>query len=196
MNRIPFAFLIFWTLVATSGEAQIKYLTIEPNHSTIGFDVSIAGGITRVNGKFLESDLALTYVDSDWTKSKVTFSIDAASIDTAIPGRDEHLRSADFFDVQQYPNITFTSDRIEKAGDKRYLATGVFQMHGIEKEIKIPFTETHNEGNTIGISIQTTINRIDYQVGHTFEHSSIPNFLSDDISVRIDFWTKRDKRKE
>ena len=176
--------------------AQTQYLTIEPNHSTIGFEVDIASGATKVLGKFMEHDLQLTYVDKDWTKSTIHFTIKAASINTGIAGRDEHLRTADFFDVAKYPEITFASDTIELIDDHHFIAHGVFSMHGVHKQMAIPFEVTFEEEKNLGIKIETTLNRITYGVGADFQHTSIKNFLSDTIAVKIYFWTKRDKRKK
>lgn len=181
-------------LISIETIGQTRHLTLESNHSTIGFEVLIAGGATKVTGKFMEADLKLTYVDDDWRKSKVNFTIQVSSINTGIPGRDEHLRSADFFDVETYPHITFISSSIEKVDDSHFVAIGDFTMHGITKSIELPFRETHNEKNTIGVHIESSINRIDHQVGHNFVHTDIPDFLSENIIVKIDFWTKRDKR--
>lgn len=181
--------LISWT------QAQTKYLTIEPNHSTIGFEVSIASGATKITGKFMEHDLQLTYVNKDWTKSNIHFTIKAKSIDTNIEGRDEHLRSADFFDVEKYPEITFVSNQIERIDSSRYIANGTFTMHGVSNPMALPFEVTYEDDRDLGIHIDTVVNRIDYGVGTDFQHTSIPNFVSEEIGVKIDFWTKRDKRK-
>ena len=190
-----FAIILFIFLVPTVIDAQVRYLTLEPNHSTIGFEVSIANGATRVAGQFLEADMQIDYVDNDWTESSVLFTIDAKSIWTGIDGRDEHLRSEDFFDVAKFPEITFKSNDIVSMGSNQYVATGEFTMHGITKVIELPFSETYNSANTIGVSIRSTIDRVAFEVGHKFEHSDIPNFISEEIDVRIDFWTKRDKRR-
>ena len=176
--------------------AQVRHLTVEPNHSTIGFEVLIAGGATKVTGKFMDFDLQLQYVDNDWTKSLATFTIETKSINTGIDGRDEHLRSADFFHVDTFPKITFISVRIEKKDDQKFIAYGNFTMHGITKEMAIPFEVTYEEGNTIGIQIETIVNRIDHMIGHEFVHTAMDNFLSEDIPVKINFWTKKDKRKK
>ena len=182
--------------VATFSISQTRYLTIEGNHSSLGFSVDIAGGVTKVTGKFLEHDLKLTYVDNDWTRSKIDMAIVASSIDTGIKDRDEHLRTADFFDVEQFPTIEFKSKKITSESENNYIATGDFTMHGVTREISIPFTVTSSEGNTIGIKIETQINRIDYSVAPDFKHTSIDNFISDDIDIQFYFWTKKDKRMD
>ena len=193
MKAIAGFFLIVLNISAIS---QTKYLTVEPNHSTIGFEIVIAGGATRVTGKFMEFDLKLTYMDSDWTKSEVEFTINTESINTGIPDRDSHLRSSDFFDVEKYPQIKFVSSEISKVGDGQFTASGTFTMHGISNDISIPFKMVYEDGNTFGVEINTSINRKDYDVGSNWQHSAIENFLSDDIPVNIYFWTKLDKRVE
>ncbi len=174
--------------------SQTRHLTMEGNHSSLGFSVDIAGGVTKVTGKFLENDLKLTFVDDDWTKSKIDFTIIASSVDTGIKDRDDHLRTADFFDVENYPTIEFKSQSIKPNGENSYIATGSFTMHGVTKEIEVPFEVTSAKGNTIGIKIEDQINRIDYGVAKDFKHTSIENFISDIIDVNFYFWTKKDKR--
>ena len=189
-------YLLFILLLVLSNSvnSQTRHLTIEGNHSSLGFSVDIAGGITKVTGKFLEHDLKLTYVDSDWTKSQIAFTINASSVDTGIKDRDEHLRSSDFFDVENHPTIDFNSKSITSLGENTYVVTGDFSMHGITKEIEIPFTVTSDKENTIGIKIEHQINRVDYDVAKDFKHTSIENFISEVIDVNFYFWTKKDKR--
>lgn len=175
--------------------AQTKFLTVEPNHSTIGFRIPISNGITLVTGKFTDFDLALNLVDGDWTKSSASFTIQTTSINTGIADRDEHLRSADFFEVEKYPTITFVSEKISAIDSTHFEASGTFSMHGISKKISLPFEVLGQDGNTIGIQIRTLLNRIDYGVGDSFKHTSMPNFLAKEVEVEINFWTKRDKRK-
>ena len=173
---------------------QTRHLTIEGNHSSLGFSVDIAGGITKVTGKFHEHDLKLSFIDNDWTKSKIDFKIIASSIDTGIKDRDDHLRTEDFFDVEQFPTIEFHSSNIVPAGEQAYIAKGTFLMHGVSREIDLPFTVTSQDGNTIGIKIEHQINRVDFGVAADFKHTSIENFISDEIDVNFYFWTKKDKR--
>lgn len=180
-------------LFAISINAQVRKLKIEPNHSTVGFRISISG-FTEVTGKFGDCKINMDWNDDDITASTINAEIQAASINTGIPDRDEHLRTADFFDVEKHPTITFVSDSIQQVNYSNYIAFGTFTMHGISKNIELPFQIVKMDGNTIGFKSRTTINRIDYGVGATFNHTSMPDFLSEDIQVLIDFWTK--KRKE
>lgn len=169
-------------------------LTVEPNHSTIGFSIGIAGGITRVTGKFMEFDLKLKYINEDLTQSSVLFTIMTKSITTGIPDRDDHLRSADFFNVESFPEITFQSSSIKKTNNG-FEAIGVLFMHGVEKTVSIPFELLHKENTQLGIQIRWHLNRLDFGIGKDFKHTAIENFLAEDIDIEINFWTKRDKRE-
>lgn len=173
--------------------SQTKKLRVESNHSTVGFSISIAG-FTKVTGKFTDYKLNMDWNDQDLAACKISTIIQAASINTGIPDRDTHLQSADFFNVEEFPTINFESETIEKLDDKNYNAIGKFTMHGVTKDFVLPITIVKVDGNTIGITSRTTLNRQDYGVGSEFKHSSMPDFLSDTINVEIDFWTK--KRKE
>ncbi|KAA3619246.1 MAG: YceI family protein [Flavobacterium sp.] len=172
---------------------ETRKLTAETNHSTLLFSVPISNGITRITGKFNEYTIDLDYVDADFTKSVLSATVKVNSIDTGISGRDEHLRSPDFFNAEVYPEISFRSNRIEKTEDG-YVAIGNFSMHGVNRELELPFVITGVDGdNTIGISSRLTIDRTIYGVGNDFKHSAIENFISNKIDVEIDFWTKKRK---
>jgi len=187
---------LFGFLGTAQNNEEIRTLTVEPNHSTIQFIVPISNGITRVTGKFNEYNIDIDYNDTDFTKSKISVSIKVASIDTGIDARDDHLRTEDFFHVEKFPEITFASKKIVKKGES-FLVNGLFTMHGVSKEIEFPLIITGKDGkNTIGFSTRLTLNRVDYGVGAGFKHSSMENFLSEDIHVEIDFWTKKKKKTE
>ena len=103
--------------VSVSIVAQVsttKQYPIDMNHSNVGFTVPIMGGLSKVKGKFSDFTVNLTNDEKDITKSSVSVVIKATSVDTGIEGRDKHLRTADFFEVEKFPEITFQSSRIEK----------------------------------------------------------------------------------
>lgn len=195
MNKMKWTIMLLgcalFQIVAAQEKAETISLTVEPNHSTVGFAISIAG-FTKVTGKFNEFNIDMEYVNGDITESSIKAVIQAASINTGIKDRDDHLRTADFFDVEKYPTITFESKRIIPF-ENRYLAEGTFTMHGVSKEILLPFEMVKQDGNTIGFRSETVINRIDYGVAADFQHTSMPDFLSEEIEVSIYFWTKKKK---
>ncbi len=192
MKILKLTFLgIVWALSIGADESIVK-LNVEPNHSTVGFVVPIAGGITKVRGKFMDFQLYMDYDDVDFTKSKVKFIIQATSINTGIDDRDNHLRSADFFEVEKYPEIVFEGSGIRKVGDA-YELEGSLTMHGITKPVNIPFRATQLGKTQVAIGLKWKLNRKDFGVGVGFKHTSIKNFIGDEIGVEVDFWTRKAK---
>jgi polyisoprenoid-binding protein YceI len=189
-KRIIFSclFILFGIFIVSAQNAK---LGVESNHSTIGFAIPIAGGATVVTGKFMDFDLELHWRNDDLAQSRARFTIQARSINTGIPSRDEHLRSTDFFDVDLFPEIIFQSRSIEKKPDGSYLAKGILSMHGVDKLIDLPFRLVYEEGNTLGFAIRSSINRLDFGVGEDFRHSAIENFLGEEVELQINFWTQR-----
>jgi polyisoprenoid-binding protein YceI len=181
-------------LIATSSffAATTKYET-DTAHSNIGFSVPIAGGLSHVRGKFTDFNVAIIYDDKDISKSSVNAVIKATSVDTGIERRDAHLRTADFFDVEKNPEITFKSSRIEKKG-KGFIAHGTFTMRGVSKEISLPFTingVTRDEKSgktTLGATARTTVNRKDY--GVSFSRPDNPNFLGHMVEIELNIITR------
>jgi polyisoprenoid-binding protein YceI len=109
---------------------------IDSTHSTIGFAVRHLV-IAKVRGHFKTLSGAITWDDADPRRSSVTVEIDAASIDTAESKRDEHLRSADFLDVAQYPTLSFRSTRVELEGDAIVRVVGELTLHGVTREVTL-----------------------------------------------------------
>jgi len=108
---------------------------IDVSHSAIHFRVRHMV-ISKVHGRFARWAGAIQLDPQDPTRSSVDVSIDAASIDTQVADRDAHLRSADFLDVAKYPQLTFRSRKIEKAG-AGYRVTGDLELHGVKREVTL-----------------------------------------------------------
>ncbi len=181
-------------LFSISSDKETVKLNVEPNHSTVGFMVRIAGGITKVRGKFTDFQMYMDYVDEDLTKSSVKFTIQAKSIDTNISDRDDHLRSKDFLEVATYPEITFVSSAIRKKGTG-YEIEGDFTMHGTTKHVTIPFANTSDSASKVGVSLEWELDRTEFGVGNNFKHTSIENFISDKIVIEVDFWSRKSKNQ-
>ncbi|MBO3697510.1 YceI family protein [Roseivirga sp. E12] len=194
MRILKLVTLVVALSISFYGDDAIVKLNVEPNHSTIGFVVPIAGGITKVRGKFMDFQLYMDYDDTDFVKSKVRFVIQAKSIDTGISDRDDHLRSKDFFDVEKYPEIVFEGTSIEQIGEA-YELHGNLTMHGVTKAVEIPFRANKLGKSEIAISFEWKLNRKDFGVGVGFKHTSIKNFIGDNIGVEVDFWTRKAKVK-
>ncbi len=136
-------------------------------HTHIGFAVKHMV-ISTVRGDFKEFEGTIAYDESDITKSSVEVTIKTASINTGNERRDNHLKSAEFFDVEKYPAITFKSKAIKKTDDG-FVAVGDLTIHGVTKEVEVPFQFsgkiTDPWGNTrIGAEGALTINRQDFGI--------------------------------
>ncbi|UOQ90946.1 YceI family protein [Agromyces endophyticus] len=119
---------------------------IDPAHSRIGFSAKHAM-VANVRGAFNDVAGHLHVDFDDPAKSTAEIVLKTASIDTRNAQRDEHLRSADFFDVEQWPEITFTSDRIEEVADNALVVSGELTIRDVTKPITIPieFTGAHTD---------------------------------------------------
>ena len=140
---------------------------IDPAHSSINFSVRHMM-ITDVRGRFTDFSGTIRYDERDITRSSVEFSARVASINTDVERRDIHLRSADFFDVERHPEMTFRSTRIERRGSDQFVATGDFTLRGVTRQVAIPFTlrgaVADPRGARFGVAAHTTINRQDFGV--------------------------------
>ncbi len=118
-------------------EAQ-EHWVLDPAHSSVTF--SVRHLLSKVPGEFTTSSADFYLDRSNLENSKVDFSIDPASINTRVANRDKHLRSADFFDVEKFPEIRFRSTAIRKTGDNTFDVEGILTMHGVSKKLTIPAT--------------------------------------------------------
>ncbi len=141
---------------------------IDASHSRIGF-VARHAMVTKVRGSFNEFE-GSGYFDADQpANSRLELVIKTASIDTRNADRDGHLRGNDFFDMDEYPTITFRSTSVEQTGHAEYRVTGDLTIKGITKPVSVDFDYTGAVvdpwGNQrIGLEGNTTINRKDWGV--------------------------------
>jgi polyisoprenoid-binding protein YceI len=157
-------------------------------HSSIEFSVKHMM-VSNVKGSFDKFDGTITYDPDNIANSSVQFSIDAASVNTKNEKRDEHLRSADFFDAANHPEITFKSEKISKKGDG-YVATGTLVMHGVSKKIDLPFVLNGPVQNpwgqtVVGVEINYQINRKDFGLewNKTMDNGGL--VVGDDVKIEI-----------
>lgn len=139
---------------------------IDPAHSNVEFAVRHMM-ISTVKGRFADVAGTITLDAADPARSRADVTIGAASIDTRAEQRDQHLRSADFFDVERHPQIRFVSTGVEPVGDAEYRVTGDLTMHGVTRAVTLTATE---EGRTrdpwgndrAAFSATAKVNRKDY----------------------------------
>lgn len=169
--------------------AESGTYSFDKAHTFIGFKVRHMG-LIDVPGFFRDFTGTVNYDAADPKKSTVEFTAKATSVDTGVAGRDNHLRNADFFEVDKYPDITFKSTKVEKKGDD-WIVTGDFTMKGVTKSISFEFDLTgflpgnERSGAKIGLSAETKLNRRDYGVNYG---SNLPNgtaAVSDIVEIDI-----------
>lgn len=168
---------------------------IDPAHSSANFSVrhmmiaKVQGGFGRMSGK-LQLDRG------DLARSSVEAVIDASSIDTREPKRDEHLRSADFFDVQKYPTLEFRSRQVKAQGDG-FEVIGELTLHGVTREVTLAVEGLDSEvkdpwGNVkIGASASTKIRRKDFGLSWNAALETGGVLVGDDISITLEIQFRR-----
>jgi polyisoprenoid-binding protein YceI len=109
---------------------------LDPTHSEIGFKVKHMM-ITNVSGNFGKFDIQTQTQGNDFSTASIAFTADVASISTANPDRDNHLKSADFFDATNYALLKFTSTRLEKQDDDKYVLHGDLTIKNVTKPVKL-----------------------------------------------------------
>ena len=144
--RHPFRVLLAsLALAALPALAQDVY-KIDPVHSEVSFKVGHL--LAKTSGRFSKFSGTIKVDAADLSKSSVEVIIEAASINTDNEARDKHLKSADFFDVEKYPTITFKSTSVKEVAKGKLEVTGDFTMHGVTKRISFPIT---NAGTQAGM---------------------------------------------
>jgi polyisoprenoid-binding protein YceI len=154
-------------LLSSSTNAADTY-KIDPAHTTITFSVRHLG-INNVKGKFKEFEGALM-LEGD-TLKEASGTIQVKSVDTGVEKRDNHLRTADFFDAAKYPTITFKTKRVEKDGSAQLVLIADFTMRGVTKELRLPAkmskpTKDPWGGVRVGLEAKTKLNRKDYGINY------------------------------
>jgi polyisoprenoid-binding protein YceI len=150
-------------------KAQTTSWVIDNMHTNIGFRISHMG-ISLVEGEFNDFSGTVTTSKDDFSDAKANIYIKAASINTDVHPRDEHLRSADFFDVEKYPDITFSSTKIERAYGNTYHLTGNLTMHGVTQPVSLELEylgqayEEQMKVQKAGFLVEGVINRDDFGI--------------------------------
>lgn len=174
--------------------APAKY-AIDKAHSAISFRVRHLG-ISNVTGYFRQYDATIELDANDLRTLKVTASIDAASIDTDNGMRDNHLKSPDFFEVEKYPKLTFTSKRIQNVNGNNFQIVGDLTIKATTKEVVLnaEYLGTTNMRGTdkVGFSASTTINRKEY--GLMWDRITEAGGIVVSDEVRINLEVEADKQ--
>lgn len=158
-------------------------------HSSVDFAVRHMI-VSKVHGQFGKWDGELEIDEKDLTRSRVSVKFEAASIDTRVGQRDDHLRSADFLDAANHPLITFTSKRFEKAGE-HYRVVGDLTIRGVTKEVVLDtefngFVKSPFGDERTGFSARTSFARSDFGLTWNKAIEAGGVMVADKIEVNID----------
>jgi polyisoprenoid-binding protein YceI len=175
-------------LVATSAFAADNFV-VDKNHSEATFQVRHL--VSRVSGRFDDFTGAISVDQVNPAASSVEFTIKTPSINTGVADRDKDLRSANFFEVEKYPEISFKSTSVKPGSRKDlYDVTGTFTMHGVTKTITVPveflgFIKDPRGNQRAGFTAHTTLNRKDYGITWNRALDAGGTLLSDDVDITV-----------
>jgi polyisoprenoid-binding protein YceI len=163
---------------------------IDPAHTDIGFAVKHLM-ISTVRGRFAEVRGAIRLDGADLTRASVDAEIATASIDTRQEQRDTHLRSADFFEVEKYPVITFRSTRLERIKDDRYRIIGDLTIRDVTREVVLEGTDEGRGkdpwgGDRLAFSATTTLDRREFGLTWNQALETGGVLVSNEIKISID----------
>lgn len=164
---------------------------VDTVHSTIGFSVRHMM-ISNVKGTFNEFDGKIEADPTDLTDANIEFTIDANSVDTRMSDRDDHLRSSDFFDVENHPNITFVATDIVKKSEDKYDMTGDFTIRGTTKPVTFDIAfegaakDPMSGDQAAGFTGSTKINRKDFGLTWNAALEAGGFVVGDEIKINIE----------
>ncbi len=150
---------------ATATATPVRTFAIDKSHSEVQFQVRHL--VTKVRGRFTDFSGTVQFDEARPDDSRVNFSVAVASIDTATPDRDAHLRSEDFFFADKFPTLTFTSTRVVRRSAELFDVIGTLTIRGVSREVTLPVSYLGAAkdpwGNArAGFETEITINRKDF----------------------------------
>ena len=183
---LPFQLLVSAFLLIGPAFATDTY-KIDAVHSEVGFKVRHF--VSHVSGRFAKFEGTIQIDEKNIKNSTVSVSIEVASISTDNAGRDGHLRSADFFDAEKFPTITFKSTSVKEVSKGQLQVTGDFTMHGVTKSIILPITSLGGMATPkdfrAGFEGSLKINRLDYGVKWNKILGGGQAMLSDEVDISL-----------
>jgi polyisoprenoid-binding protein YceI len=172
----------FASLLLSFKPAPPAIWTMDKNHSKLGFTITHMA-ISEVEGWFKSFDVKITTTGDDFSNAVVEMTADVKSINTENEQRDNHLRSATFFDVANIPTLTFKSKTFTKVSDTNYKVTGDLTMHGVTKTISLDVIcrigkSPQTQKAIAGFKITGTLKRSDFGVGTSMATATIGDEIS------------------
>jgi polyisoprenoid-binding protein YceI len=185
LTQLLLASAAFVALTAASARAAVETYEIDPSHSSVGF--SIRHFVSKVPGRFTKFAGSITVDRDNLEKSSVNARIEIASVDTAEPDRDTHLKSPDFFDAAKHPAMTFASTAWKKTGTDTFDVTGDLTIKGIKKPVVLKVTLLGFGPGMGGAQLSgwegtTTIKKSDFDLKGPAMLGAV---LGDDVTITI-----------
>src|SRR5690554_1742866 len=180
LSLMMFAFLSVGVMAQTTWK-------VDPAHSQVSFGIEHLT-ISEIEGGFDSFDATIVADKEDFSDAKFEVTIDVNSINTGVQMRDDHLRNPDFFEVEKYPEMTFKSTSIRKAGADRYKVQGDLTFHGVTKPVTLDVwyrgtIENPQSGDVIsGFQVTGEVKRSDFNLGPDFPEQ----VLSDKVRIKVD----------
>lgn len=182
-----FAIILSAFFVLTAFTNAVSTWQNDDPHSQLGFTVTHLG-IADVSGNFNDFDVTVKSSKPDFSDASFELTAKTSSIDTRVEARNNHLKSADFFDVAKYPTLDFKSTSIKKSGKNKYKLTGDLTLHGITKPVTLHLLYRGTTENpmskkkTAGFQLTGTIKRSHFNLGNNFPAPMI----SDEVRIKAD----------
>jgi len=180
MKKFTLSTLLLLFLLSFTAYGQTRPYVVDKAHSQINF-IAEARFISA-HGFFDKWEADVVFDPANIESSSFKITIEAASINTRVQKRDDHLRSKDFFEVEKYPQITLVSKKVSKSGDQKYNVTADLTLHGVTKQIDVPITQVFYENNRGRFRALFEINRRDFGI----IYNSNMNPIEDLVKVQVD----------
>ncbi len=177
-------------MAETQVDTRVETYAIDPAHSEIGFVVRHMG-FSKVRGRFEKFEGVLHGNAEDISSLEAHVEIDAKSITTDEPKRDEHLRSSDFLDIQTNPTITFDSTSVTNVDGRKFTVEGDLSIRGVTKKVELNGTYLGEGkdpwgGSRVGFEAKTKINRKDFGVNWNTLLESGGFLVGDEVEIHLD----------
>lgn len=198
MTRSAFIASVTLVAIATLGfvsfetalPPQTDSYSVDKVHSAVSFKVRHLG-ISNVRGEFTDFDAQVSFDAQDLSTVQVSAVIQASSVDTGNDRRDDDLRSANFFDVDTYPTLSFESIRVENLDGDEFDLVGNLTMHGVTKEVVLEVEYLGQSGDKAGFTAETTVLRKDF--GLTWDRITEAGsvVVANEVTITIDLELNR-----
>lgn len=198
MKQMLNVFLLVVVILGAPFASHGAAYTIDAGHSTVEF--SIKHLLSLVKGRFNTFEGTFNFDDAKNTASNLSIKIKTTSIDTNNAKRDEHLRGSDFFEVEKYPEIKFTSNKVESIAKNKFRVQGILTINGTAKPIvlSVEYLGSLKDpwGNTkAAFTAETTINRKEFGIEYNKVLDSGGLLLGDEVSISINVEATKEQKK-